>query len=409
MAVLLLRNNRTMVQPAHRATAAAVSGLVGLIQCANEVSDLCGGGALFTRVGNAPITYTSAGPAVQTNNTTLGIASNPVRKGMPGWEIPVFTYLAFYQIDSFVASTANTIGYSTGGGFGEGFGIGRRRYWVGATGVSSTGTWPLGSPFSAALTFDGTNMQGYFNGVADGALTASSTAYGVTSGLFIGHTSDQAGFNGRVHYLALFNRVLTVNEIAFYAQNPFAIYGPLEAKIWVSPAAGGGNSIVAPLGTLTLNGLTPTLDQSQSIVAPLGQITLQGLAPALNQTQSIVAPLGSLNLSGLVPTLDQSESIVAPLGTLTLNGLVPTFAQGNTMQAPLGSLNLSGLVPTINQTQSIVAPLGTLSMNGLQASFAQSGQTATQTNYHSWLVKSIGVKTKTVLPSQVDSDSGDTS
>lgn len=239
MAGILLPRKR-LLAPVTQPAAADVPGLIGLVHCSSMPLDLMTRGAIFTRNGTPPIVLTSAGSATQVNSTSLGIASNPVRKGMPGWEIGVFTYLAYWQIDSYVGGTANHLGYVNGGQFGEAFGTGTRRYIVGATAVNGGGSWPLGSPFSSALTFDGTNMQGYFNGVSDGALTAASTNYGTFSGLAIGHTSDVAGFNGRMHYLALFNRVLSKNEIQNYAKFPFSIYANRERRIY------GGFAGVAP-------------------------------------------------------------------------------------------------------------------------------------------------------------------
>lgn len=89
--------------------------------------------------------------------------------------------------------------------------------------------------------------------------------------------------------------------------------------------------MVAPLGSLTLTGLTPTITQGNTLAAPLGQLTLTGLVPTITQGNSLAAPLGSLTLTGLVPTFVQSVAgnvtMTAPLGIMTLTGLVPTFAQ----------------------------------------------------------------------------------
>lgn len=139
-------------------------------------------------------------------------------------------------------------------------------------------------------------------------------------------------------------------------------------------AAGGNNTLAAPLGTLTLTGLVPTFTQGNSLTAPLGTLTLTGLVPTITQGNSVTAPLGTLTLTGLVPTFTQPINLIAPLGTMTLTGLVPTITQGNSLTAPLGTVTLTGLTPTFDQTggNTITAPLGMLTLMGLVPAFSQS-------------------------------------
>ncbi len=140
-------------------------------------------------------------------------------------------------------------------------------------------------------------------------------------------------------------------------------------------AAGSNNTMAAPLGTLTLTGLVPTITQNVSLTAVLGTITLTGLVPAITHGNSLTAVLGTLTLTGLVPTVAQGNGMTAPLGTLTLTGLVPTVTQGNTLAGVLGTLTLTGLAPTFDQTgpNIITAPLGVLTLNGLVPTITQTG------------------------------------
>lgn len=126
-------------------------------------------------------------------------------------------------------------------------------------------------------------------------------------------------------------------------------------------AAGGNNTLAAPLGTLTLTGLVPTFTQGNSLTAPLGTLTLTGLVPTITQGNSVTAPLGTLTLTGLVPTFTQPINLTAVLGTMTLTGLVPTFDQGGnqSITAPLGTLTLQGLVGSFAQTVTPVPNTGT--------------------------------------------------
>ena len=172
----------------------------------------------------------------------------------------------------------------------------------------------------------------------------------------------------------------------------------MSRRVWfpVSGGGGGNNSITAPLGSLTLGGLVPTITQGNSIYEPSGAlITLSGLVPSITQGNSIYEPsgalltlsglvptfqqgntmdasgaTGTLTLSGEVPTITQGNSIYEPSGALlTLSGLVPSFTQGNSLSVPIGSITLSGLVPSFSSANSIIVPMGALVLAGLAPAF----------------------------------------
>lgn len=134
-------------------------------------------------------------------------------------------------------------------------------------------------------------------------------------------------------------------------------------------------TISVPAGTLTLtaNALTVTASENQSISVPAGALTLTGFEPSvLNGAQQVVqVPLGTLTLTGQAPTIAVSANqvIEVPAGTLTLAGQTPTVVATNPqlISVPLGTLTLTGLTPTVSNVgvnNQISVPLGTLTMSG---------------------------------------------
>jgi hypothetical protein len=94
----------------------------------------------------------------------------------------------------------------------------------------------------------------------------------------------------------------------------------------------------APLGSVPL-GADPVAaaGSGNTIAVPKGSLVLTGFAPTVTVTanQRIAVPAGSLTLSGKVPTVTTTanQTIRVPLGTLTLTGLAPTVT-GGTSSAP---------------------------------------------------------------------------
>lgn len=222
--------------------------------------------------------------------------------------------------------------------------------------------------------------------------TGNTTATGMVSAVLSDDDGASAGIGSATgSSLAWANRLLdntdTYESTSFddapttSGITPTVSWGTVSATTeWVAviacfkDAAGSNNTLIAPLGALTLTGLVPTFGQSTSIVAPLGSLTLAGLAPTFTQGHSLAAPLGTLTLTGLTASFAQPIALTAPLGTLTLSGLAPSITQGNSMTAPLGAMTLTGLAATMTQGNALTAPLGTITLQGLVPSIGQPVQ-----------------------------------
>ncbi|MCI0747126.1 MAG: immunoglobulin domain-containing protein, partial [Verrucomicrobia subdivision 3 bacterium] len=164
--------------------------------------------------------------------------------------------------------------------------------WTGSASsvIISSSTFPAGSFYFVATTYDGTNFQLYVNGVLEGQRTSSAAIdYGGPLPWTIGSSPFYPGFrrwNGVIDEVAIFNRALSSNELA-------AIY-----------AAGSAGFCVPPSPPLIIA-------QPQNQTALLGSdatfsVTAMGAAPLAYQwyfqnTQIFGANGSSLSLANVQP------------------------------------------------------------------------------------------------------------
>ncbi len=71
---------------------------------------------------------------------------------------------------------------------------------------------------------------------------------------------------------------------------------------------------------------------------------------------TINAPIATLLLTGLTPTVLIDTVVQAPIATLILTGLIPTVGISITINAPIATLLLTGLTPTVSTSLGGVIP-----------------------------------------------------
>ncbi|WP_164821449.1 LamG domain-containing protein [Paenibacillus koleovorans] len=90
---------------------------------------------------------------------------------------------------------------------------GRLETFLGGVGTFSTGTIPLNAWTHVAVTYDGSMLRLYLNGVLDGTRTIALDSEG-TGGMIIGANKTFGNlFNGGIDEVSIYNRQLTTNEI----------------------------------------------------------------------------------------------------------------------------------------------------------------------------------------------------
>lgn len=252
-----------------------------------------------------------------------------------------------------------------------------------------TGWWDINSggfvanrDYVIAISYDGTGTSNdpvaSVNGrrVSVSRFTAPTGTLSSTAGtLVLGNRADgQRAIGGPLPLFAWIPAAFDQAAIDSLTGNPWQLYE--DEVIWVPVSAGGGASIDAQAGALSISSAAPTVSQSanQSLTAGAGSVTLQGFAPTVAQSQSVAPGAGALTISGFAPAVSQSASgAVAPdAGAVTLTGYAPSIAQPQTAAPGSGALTITGYAPEVQQASGVLPGAGSITITGLAPTVAQT-------------------------------------
>lgn len=264
-------------QYAHRAAFAIAGPLTIVVLC--DVDALTGFGAVIAK-----------------QNTTTSVTPYELRAGLSGTDTQLM--LGRASAAQFMQSRAGTVNRVSAGARGL------------LLAVSDVG----GVLTTANQTF-------YVNTVAYPAITAGGVADGSavtddgSSAVWIGRRFDGATqLDGRIYFVALFNRALGSGALKLLVDNPWQLFAPIPAQYWALGA--------------TVQLLRPTSDISAGAWTPSSGLTL---APMLNEAVADDA--------SFIQTTSSSTSEVA-FGT----GLSPGVTTGHTIRfraKGIGALSVS--------------------------------------------------------------------
>lgn len=288
--------------------------VVGLVDCTQGL-DLVFGRRMTLSSGSVTVVpaLTSDDPptgrARQTDATHGIYGAN--RLDWPDWQIAApFSFFAYWYLTAYAASTATDMGYTAGSdgyGVGEQFGTGNRSYTAGGVVAAPGAVWPLNAPISTVLTFDGATVTGYLNGVADGSTGGGTLSYGSFSRLYAGNNPDGHTLLGGVWYMGICKGLASPSQIRHLASQPFSVYATARRATWLIPAAGAGNVIAVPAGSLTFTGKTPvvTATTNKLIAVPAASLVTTAKVPVVTATANnvIAVPLARLTFSAQTPTV----------------------------------------------------------------------------------------------------------
>ncbi len=99
---------------------------------------------------------------------------------------------------------------------------------TGITDKMSTISIPLNTWTHVAITWDGTNIKFYKNGILSQTISATNTPNVGTSQIYIG--GGAAGFNGKIDELHIFNRVITNDEVNITRDNTQSLSGYIRTN-----------------------------------------------------------------------------------------------------------------------------------------------------------------------------------
>ena len=196
---------------------------------------------------------------------------------------------------------------------------------------------------------------------------AGSNVFDGTPGTISGYINDLAASRNETNDLSI--AAATLEKSTFGAEDPDA---------WDTWASGTHYSITAAfrpvvagditrspgVGTLTLAGQAFTI--ATTVVMPLGTAALTGLTPTAVVNTTIGVPAGTLTASGLTPSVEITHVRQPAVGTLTVSGLVPDIS--TVVQLGSGALTFAGLIPTVVEAGgdvTVTPDAGTLTLTGL--------------------------------------------
>ena len=178
--------------------------------------------------------------------------------------------------------------------------------------------------------------------------TTEATAAQNTAPFSVGSRLGSLGFGGRLSYVVVWNRELSVSEALEITRNPYQILKPKQAPSYFTIDAGGGtitvtgttanytyaaiSGTVELTGTISVTGATPnyTYAAIAGVIELTPQITVTGATP--NYTYSAISgtveSVGIINVTGTTPNYAYTaiSGDITLLGTITVTGDTPNYS-----------------------------------------------------------------------------------
>lgn len=171
-----------------------------------------------------------------------------------------------------------------------------------------------------AVTFDAETATARAYGDADKSLSLTFTgAAEEAENIVIGARTGGSGarLTGQTSYTYFFNRALSQSEIAEIYRNPWQLFRPIQRRIWVPVAGGGG---ISQTVAFTLEDVSASVSQNlshaQSLTGTLDDVTAS-VSQTLSHSQSLDATLDGVTVAAS-QTLSHSQALAATLDGLTV-------------------------------------------------------------------------------------------
>jgi uncharacterized protein YodC (DUF2158 family) len=252
----------------------------------------------------------------------------------------------------------------------------------------------------------------YVNGLLKGSLAiagAGSPGYG-SADLVMGYGSPAGATQGTNANSALLTRFDGINwgggEAQAFAENPWQLFAPRTRRLYFAAHSGTSFSGTPGLGSLVKTGKINGLVIGYEFVPTVGAMVKTGKNPALTRAFNFAPGVGSMVKTGEIPTLTRRFNFAPGVGSIPKTGEVPALTVAFKMQPAPGAMVKTGHAPLLYAP--FYTGTGSMVKTGYAPTLTISGGPTAGQLKHSWFVKGIGVKTKGLTHSQVDSDSGDT-
>jgi hypothetical protein len=244
---------------------------------------------------------------------------------------------------------------------------------VDSTEIVGSTTLVAGTTYTLGMSFNGTTVKVYVNGVSDGSVTLSGTLRtGAPAALELGRIAG--GFwlgKGIFDELALFGTGLsdsdhsTLHAAAIATGSPVTVTAPVAVLSVATPVptvtAGSTVSVDAPVMAVTIAAPAPTVQVATpaDVAPPVMAVTVTALAPTVTAgaTVTVAVPAAALTFAVPAPTVATTD------GT-PLSVAAPTMAVTIAMPGPTVS-GVEAVVPT--SVARVYTPSGAMALIPLVA------------------------------------------
>jgi hypothetical protein len=160
--------------------------------------------------------------------------------------------------------------------------------------------------------------------------------------------------------------------------------------VWIEMAVDAGTSALTfpGAGSVTAQGLAPTVAAGVGIAAGVGSVAVQGLQPVIGISVARTTGKGAVSAQGLAPavlSIPASEAtwvgvdaywvgepvrwsldaaVAAGKGAVTVQGHAPVVAAGSVRLTGLGAVSAQGLAPTVSVSSNVAAGAGAVAVAG---------------------------------------------
>lgn len=225
------------------------------------------------------------------------------------------------------------------------------------------------------VSYDGTNVTVYVNGVSSGAKLLATPTTGTASFAIGGRTTDNLrNFDGMIDNLRVFNRALPLSSARELFASPFV--GTFSSYNLVSKAEvlSSTNINVTPTAqALSLSqiasvvgGSGSTSPSSQSLTLSSPSVSINGAANIQQTVQTLSTSVGVPSVSGTGQVQAPAQAVSLSLPSVSISGTSSVSASAVSLSLAQASVSIAGsssVLPT-NQTIAVTQTSPTVNTSG---------------------------------------------
>jgi len=192
-----------------------------------------------------------------------------------------------------------------------------------------------------ALTFDGTNVRAYRDGLLLNTMPGGNY-FDVMSQFRIIGDRYEYNVDGDYDNVVLYNHALSAAELQAYADNPLVALHPRSLGLWRYGEAAGVNVALA-VAEAQAAGLALTPQTVDAAALAVAQSTAQGLAVSVANVAAVGLAVATATAAGLPAAVVTPSAVVLEVATGSAQGVALTPELANTIALQVAEATAQGL------------------------------------------------------------------